>query len=104
MRYFEQPTIMADIDMMEYKNNGGKMVALISKRQAYTYNYDKDGEATATAEEAVDVCEEEKSISAVTWDSDPTKLQAKLAANEENLDAWKCSLQRPRCTVHPSWN
>jgi hypothetical protein len=28
---------------------------------------------------------EEKSVSAVTWDSDPTKLQAKLAATEEKL-------------------
>jgi hypothetical protein len=42
-------------------------------------------EATATTKDVVAVREEDKSVSAVTWDSNPTELQAKLAATEEKL-------------------
>jgi hypothetical protein len=84
-RRFEQPAITADPDMMEYKNDGGETVASFGKRRPYTDEDDEDDAATATAEQAVEARDEEKSVSAVTWDSDPTELQAKLAATEEKL-------------------
>ncbi len=71
--------------MMEYKNDGGETVASFGKRRPYTDEDDEDDAATATAEQAVEARDEEKSVSAVTWDSDPTELQAKLAATEEKL-------------------
>jgi hypothetical protein len=45
----------------------------------------EEDEVTATTKVVVAVWEEEKSVSAVTWDSNPTELQAKLAATEEKL-------------------
>jgi hypothetical protein len=82
---FEHPAITADPDMMEYKNDGGKTVASFGKKRAYTEDDHEDDEAPATAEDVAAVCEEERSVSAVTWDSDPAELQAKLAATEEKL-------------------
>ena len=84
-RRFEQPVITADPEMMEYKNDGGETVASFGKRRAYTEADEEDDEATATTEDVVAVREEDKSVSAVTWDSNPSELQAKLAATEEKL-------------------
>jgi uncharacterized protein affecting Mg2+/Co2+ transport len=71
--------------MMEYKNDGGETVASFGRRWAYTEEDEEEDEVTATTKVVAAVQEEEKSVSAVTWDSDPTKLQAKLAATEEKL-------------------
>ncbi len=84
-RRFEKPVITADPEMMEYKNDGGETVASFGKRRAFTEADDEDDEATATTEDVVAVREEDKSVSAVTWDSNPSELQAKLAATEEKL-------------------
>jgi hypothetical protein len=46
---------------------------------------DEEDEVTATTKVVAAVREEEKAVPAVTWDSDPIELQAKLAAREEKL-------------------
>jgi hypothetical protein len=86
-RRFEQPAIMADPDMTEYKNEGSEtVVASFGRRRAYTEDdEDKEDELTATTKVLAAVRKEEKTISAITWDSDPTELQAKRAATEEKL-------------------
>jgi outer membrane protein TolC len=45
---------------------------------------------------AVKEPEEEKSVSAVTWDSDHTELQANLAATEEKLKMMEAQLEKAR--------
>jgi hypothetical protein len=91
-RRFEQPAITADPDMMVYKNDGGETVASFGRRRAYS-DVDEDDDATETA---VEDPEEEKSVSAVTWDSDQTELQAKLAATEDKLKRMEAQLARAR--------
>jgi hypothetical protein len=93
---FEQPAITAAPDMMEYKNDGSKTVASFGKRRAYTEDDNEDDKAAATAEDMAAVREEEKSVYVVTWDSDPTELQAKLAATEEKLRRMEDQLANAR--------